>query len=136
MTVIDPDTVLGRVDVEHINRVARAAAQHLTLNDVAHLIIEPGDVTRYVITLTRRSAQGLVTDPNRASITPQASIGWDWFTVSATPHGTPYPWQITNPPHHSYVHEHMVHDPYTAVIVAEVLSRVSEHWAAGVDDAA
>jgi hypothetical protein len=133
--MIDPDTVLGRVDVGHINRVARAAAQHLTRNDVAHLIIEPGDLTRYVITLTRRSGLGIVTDPNRALIIPQASIGRDWFTVSATPHGTPYPWQITNPLHHTYVHERMVHDPYTAVIVAEVLSRVSEHWAAGGDDA-
>jgi hypothetical protein len=131
---------LSVLDCDHIDRQAAAAARLLSCRDAAVVVLEPGDATHYEVTLARRSTETAVLDNDRTSTMLVGGTGHDWFTVSLSTGGRPYPWCATHLPVEFYVREHFVHDDdyHTAVVLTEFLQRLHVHYLAdtGVRDGA
>jgi hypothetical protein len=127
MTTTNP---LDRVDTDHINRVADNAARHMTWRDACVAVLEPGDSTRYEITLARRAGNHVGDD-----LLPGTGVQANDWLMLASNFGPAYPWRCTDAHHWDYVASHYLHgrQEHTAHVLAAFMERFAATYTTEVE---
>lgn len=115
------EEIAARLNLTHIAEAADRAAWSLNRRGVAHVLVEPGDATRYPFIISHVSVWD-VRDGEWVEVEPRE------FTVTlAASFGCSYPWGGQRM-HADYCAQKWAQDcrEWTGVVVAEFLSALAE----------
>lgn len=121
-TTITVESVLERIDMDALREAARQAAVSLKSTGFARVLLEPGDASRYGITVVSGEAEAWSTAESGCT----AERTWCGAShLLAVDHGKVYPWNAEYQLEHGYVGEKWDLRPWDAIVVTAFINELS-----------